>query len=671
MLPSARRSAALLFSFAALTVASRAQQSAPEAHPHHNVILFVADGLRRNSVTPEDMPTLYRLRTEGVDLRNSHSVYPSVTTANASAIATGHGLGDTGDYGNVIYPGFYLTDPFAPAPSDGIAPFLENDSVLATMNAAYNGNYLGETTLLEAAHKAGFSVAAVGKLGPTAIQLLPSVHRNELGQMDIPETLILDESTGHANSVPLPLDFADQLLHSGLPTEAPLRTNGFPADSQWSNGFSGNGAQAGTLAANTVQEQWLADVTTKLILPDFAKAGKPFVLLFWSRDPDGTQHNQGDSFQNLSPGINGPTVTLALRNADHCLAELLDWLDKHPAIKANTDVLVTSDHGFATISRRELDSTGDLITTPAAALTYKPVGHDKPEPASTLPTGFLGIDLALFTHQHLFDPSQRATSGDSVYAEVPLSGETSSYPANGSALLGDSIHKLDGSDARVLIESNGGSDFLYVPSKDPAIVNETIAALSDLDYIAGIFVDDSFCPTATSCPGALPLSSVGIVGASHMPRPTIVVSFKHFFLKPGDMQSGIQITDTNLQEGQGNHGALARDQTWNNMAAIGPDFKHGYVDPEPVGNIDITPTVAAILGIDLPAHGTLKGRVMTEALSESKSEPKSAAPGKTLVSAPAANGRRTILDYQEHNGVHYYDRACMIKAEGNTPNCPE
>lgn len=665
-----------LFASAVAVLALSASAQQPAAKPHHNVIIFVADGLRRNSVTPEDMPTLYRIRTEGVDLRNSHSVYPSVTTANASSIATGHGLGDTGDYGNVIYPGRYLTDPFAPAPTDGIAPFLENDGVLASMNADFNGNYFGETTLLTAAHDAGYSVAAIGKLGPTAIQLLPFVKRNELGQMAVPDALIVDDSTGHANSVPLPLDFAERLAHSGLPTEAPLRTNGYAPDSQWSNGFGGDAATPGTLAANHVQEQWFADITTKLVLPGFAEANKPFVILFWSRDPDGTQHNQGDSLQKLTPGINGDSSRLALRNADHCLAQLIEWLDKHPGIKANTDIVVTSDHGFATVSRRELEADGTTVATPSAALTYAPQGHDKPEPKSTLPTGFLGIDLALFTHQKLFDTGKRSTTGDSVYAEVPLSGETSGYPSDGSALLGETVHKLDGSDARIIIEANGGTDFLYVPSKDAQIVADTVAALSDLDYISGIFVDDTFCPTATSCPGALPLTSVGLKGSSKIPNPTIAVTFKHFFLKPDDkhldaMQYGIQITDTNLQEGQGNHGALARDQTWNNMAAIGPDFKKGYVDPEPVGNIDITPTIAAVLGINITAHGELKGRVMTEALSDSKTAPKSAASGKTLVSAPAANGRRTILDYQEHDGVNYYDRACLIKAEGDSPTCPE
>ena len=661
----ARTLAAVSLSLAATTLL--AQTPAPASKPRHNVILFVADGLRRNSVTPEDMPTLYRIRTEGVDLRNSHSVFPTVTTANASAIATGHGLGDTGDFGNVIYPGALLAQPGVPTAKGSIAPFLESDDVLATLNGFYNGNYIAETTLLADAHAAGFSVASVGKLGPTSIQQIASVNRNQLGEMVVPDTIIVDDSTGYPGGIPLPLDFHTQLTHSKLPDQAPQRTNGYAPTSQWSNGFSGDAKTPGTLAANLTQIQWFADVTTQLILPDFAEAKKPFVLLFWSRDPDGTQHNQGDSFQNLTPGINGDTSRAALRNADHALAQIIEWLDKHPDLKATTDILVTSDHGFATISRREVNAERDPFTDPAAALTYQPEGKDKAQPPHTLPTGFLAIDLALLTQQHLFDPSIRATTGDSVYEEVLLSDETSHYPSDGSALIGQKITKLDGSDARLLLEANGGTDYIFVPSRDPAIVKQTIDTLTQLDYINGIFVDDAFCPTATSCPGALPISAVGLKGASKLPMPTIAVSFKTFYLKPGDMQSGILIADTNLQEGQGNHGSLSRSQTWNNMAAIGPDFKKGYVDLSPVGNIDITPTVASILGLNMPSIGSIQGRVMSEALSSNPVT--TPAPGKTMVSAPAANGRRTILDYQEQNGTHYYDRSCLVA--GDKPACIE
>ena len=31
--------------------------------------------------------------------------------------------------------------------------------------------------------------------------------------------------------------------------------------------------------------------TTRIVLPHFKEAGKPFALLFWSRDPDMSQHN--------------------------------------------------------------------------------------------------------------------------------------------------------------------------------------------------------------------------------------------------------------------------------------------------------------------------------------------------------------------------------------------
>jgi Type I phosphodiesterase / nucleotide pyrophosphatase len=71
-----------------------------------NIIIFVADGLRYGSVNPEDAPTMDALRQAGTYFSNSHAVFPTFTTPNASAIATGHYLGDTGDFSNTLYPGF-------------------------------------------------------------------------------------------------------------------------------------------------------------------------------------------------------------------------------------------------------------------------------------------------------------------------------------------------------------------------------------------------------------------------------------------------------------------------------------------------------------------------------------------------------------------------------------
>jgi len=643
-----------------LSVGVHAQQA------RHNVIIFVADGLRRGSVTAENMPSFLKVRSAGVDFPNSHSVFPTFTTANASVIATGHGLGDTGDYSNTIWPGVLLAKPDAADPEGTIVPFLENDELLADMNSTFHGNYVGERTLLSMAREKGFSVASIGKIGPTGIQQIDSLGWDQQGLLTSNGAVVIDDSTGQSKGFHLPGDIIEAMTKANLPLDAPLRTNGFSESSQWSNGFSGDAQNPGTLSPDRVQMQWLADVATKAILPKFVEEKKPFVLLFWARDPDATQHNEGDSLQNLAPGINGETENLALKNADHCLKQLLDWLDAHPEIKATTDVMITSDHGFATISRREIAADGKTTGEPSAALTYELAGKEKTEPMGTLPTGFLAVDLGIRMRLHVFDAAVRATTGSSAYAEVQIGGEKSQHPTGGSALLGDSVKRVDGSDAELIVAANGGSNLIYVPSQSSELVRAAINALVQMDYVGSIFVDDKFCKSEGGCPGALPMSAVGLVGHSEVPRPAIVVAFKTFYPHAGDLQSAAQISDTTLQEGQGMHGGFGREQSLNNMAVMGPDFKSGFVDELPMGNIDIVPTLAHILGFEMPAVGSLKGRVVEEALAKSKTDSK--APERIAISAPAANGLRTLLEYQVKDGVAYYDRACLVK-DAAAKNC--
>src|SRR6516162_2833573 len=66
-------------------------------------LVLVLDGLRPDSITPEETPNLWRLRQEGVDFPNSHSVFPTVTRVNATAIATGAYPARNGIVGNSYY----------------------------------------------------------------------------------------------------------------------------------------------------------------------------------------------------------------------------------------------------------------------------------------------------------------------------------------------------------------------------------------------------------------------------------------------------------------------------------------------------------------------------------------------------------------------------------------
>lgn len=570
-----------------------------------NVILFVADGLRSGIVDSNTAPALAAVRDTGVDFHNSHSLYPTITTPNASAIATGHRLGDTGNFANVLYVG----KPFA-APYGSPVVAIEDDAMLGLMNERFGGNYLNQVSLLQAARAKGFSTAAIGKLGPTAIQ--------DVTARDGKGTVIIDDATGYpgGDGVKLSDEVAKAIQSAGLGRMTPDRGL---------NSSAGAYNMPGVQVANVEQQDWFVAVTTKVLLPRFKAAEKPFVLVFWSRDPDGTQHNQGDSLNTLTPGINGPTSLAAIRNASNDLQALRDSIAAL-GLESSTDIFVTADHGFSVNSRQS-------VTSGAARLKFPDV------PPGFLPPGFLAIDLAQALSLKLFDANG---------LEVGL--KAGFYPRRGGAILA-----TDPAKPQVIVVSNGGSDLIYLlEPTNTKLAARVVEALTMEDYTGAVFVNDRL----GAIPGALPMSAVGLTGAAVTPPPSIVISFRSFSTGCANPEvCGAEVADTDLQQGQGIHGSFGRQDTHNFMAAIGPDFKKGFRDPSPVGNADIAPTLARILGLDLGGGGTATGRVLGEAL-EADGAPVRAT-SHVLRSAPAKNGFVTILNWQEAAGAPYFDAAGM------------
>ncbi len=622
-------------------------------HRARNIIIFVADGLRHDSVNPLDAPTLFSARSRGAHFLNSHALFPTLTTANAAAMATGHSLGDTGIFSNTEYIGAAIfSDGLLGNLPGTVTPFLENDTVLADLDDRFpDGNFIAEQSLLARAREAGLDTASIGKLGPVAIQDLTQV-RARGGRLDLPQTIILDDSTGSPTGLPLAPDTAGLLASAGLAPAPPARRQP-----------TGTVATPGTLETNAAQQQWLVDATTKAVLPAFVRSGKPFVLVYWSRDPDGTQHNEGDSLNRLAPGINGPTARAGVANADANLKQILDFLDTHPQVRDNTDVLITSDHGFATISKHEIDERGRGTTSYSTTFTYRgPDGQPEVTPG-WLPPGFLAIDLAHALNVPLFDSdAPQHSAGVTSYVPVdpsqPPSQSSRQRPLLGSALLGGSADQAQAA-AKVIVAANGGSDLIYIQDGDRSLARRIVEFLLSQDYTGAVFVDSRL----GRIPGALPMSAIGLEAAARLPRPSIVVAFRTFLLQPGNLLSAVQIADTTLQEGQGSHGSFGRDNTFNNMAALGPDFKRGFLDTLPVSNADIAVTAAHLLGLRLASKGSLQGRVLYEALEGVQGTahvtPKRAAQHIAL-SAPDAAGRVTALQYQQLGGQRYFDAACRI-----------
>src|SRR5712671_6221418 len=66
-------------------------------------LVLVLDGLRPDAITAQETPHLWRLRQDGVNFVNGHAVFPTVTRANATAIATGTYPDRNGIFGTTLY----------------------------------------------------------------------------------------------------------------------------------------------------------------------------------------------------------------------------------------------------------------------------------------------------------------------------------------------------------------------------------------------------------------------------------------------------------------------------------------------------------------------------------------------------------------------------------------
>lgn len=311
----------------------------------------------------------------------------------------------------------------------------------------------------------------------------------------------------------------------------------------------------------------------------------------------------------------------SIKNADDNLARIRKAL-ADLGLADTTDIFVAADHGFATISK-------ESNTSPAARASYSDV-HP-----GFLPPGFVAIDIAQALGMPLYDPdANNAALGENT------------HPSRGNGTIGHDPNNPD-----VVVAANGGSDLVYLPRKDKALATRVVSALLAQDYISGLFVDETLGKLA----GTLPLSAINMKGSAVTPMPAIAVNFKTF--SSGCAQPlicTVEIADTVLQQGQGMHGSFSRADTMNFMAAIGPDFKAGFVDEAPVSNADVGKTLAHILGLKVTDHGKLVGRVLSEAI------PGGATPryrAMTLRSDPGAGGLRTMLKYQVVDKTRYFDAA--------------
>lgn len=265
--------------------------------PTEHVIVMVWDGLRPDSVTEQDTPTLFRLSKEGTFFAHHHPVYLSSTEVNGTALATGVYPLHSGVMANHEYrPDIELLKPIA----------VETPKAVKKGDELTGGKYLRMPTIAEMLRRAGLRTVVAGTK-PVALLLdrdAPGFSGAAAGSVDVYQ------------GKSIPLDVIDPAVLTASP---------FPevADAK--------------KAANVEQDRW----TTRILIDRLWAGNIPAFTFLWMSEPDYAQHGSG-------PGSG--VAKSALRSDDDNLAAMLAALDA-AKVRDTTDVIVVSDHGFSTISR--------------------------------------------------------------------------------------------------------------------------------------------------------------------------------------------------------------------------------------------------------------------------------------------------------------------------------
>jgi arylsulfatase A-like enzyme len=159
---------------------------------------------------------------------------------------------------------------------------------------------------------------------------------------------------------------------------------------------------------------------------------------------------------------------------------------------------------------------------------------------------------------------------------------------------------------QVMVVTNGGSFSVYVTGHDRDLIDRLVDFFQQADFTGVIFA-------RRGLQGTFALDQAKVFTPE---APDILVAMRWNDRKSDTGMPGMLFSSAiKYGPGQGYHASLSRFDMHNTLIAYGPDFRHGFVDETPSGNVDVAPTILSILGV--PQEKPMDGRVLSEALAHS------------------------------------------------------
>ncbi len=267
-----------------------AAQSALPALPERMIAIFIVDGLRPDSINSIDSPTIARLRSEGTEFVHSHSLFPTVTRLNATALVTGTYPSLNGIVGNSMFVA-------------GVDPRAAFDT----------GNYL---QLLKLENGNG-RIVTIETLGEILMR-----HKRKL-------VTLSSGTTGVGFLLnPMARRGAGVAIHGLFDRTA---TAAFPAEVN--TAILHRFGPAPDTSDELALMNWTDSVLRDFVLPEL----QPDVLIDWIGPLDSAQH---------ATGAGSPRSRNALRQIDDSISKTIAKIESL-GMADRTDIIIASDHGFA------------------------------------------------------------------------------------------------------------------------------------------------------------------------------------------------------------------------------------------------------------------------------------------------------------------------------------
>jgi len=218
----------------------------------------------------------------------------------------------------------------------------------------------------------------------------------------------------------------------------------------------------------------------------------------------------------------------------------------------------------------------------------------------------------------------------------------------------------------VVLASSGQAVALHVRDRNPERIGAIVRFLQKQPWAGVLFTagrpGSSGVPVEGREPGTFALE---LVHMTHAERgPDIALTFPWSSARN---IHGVQGTDYGIAGATGpgvsrggNHGSMSPWVVRNTFVAWGADFKRATTVRNPAGNVDLAPTLLALMNLDIDLT-RFDGRVLSEAFAEGPDEEKVVIQTRTHFVETPDGAYRAALQITELDRQRYIDKSWRLR----------